>query len=218
MKAWLCLCAAFGLATTPALADDPNFKFGARAGTLGFGPEIGVQLHKRINVRASFTGAEINAVETIDGIEYDANLRLGASGAQIDIFPMFGGVYVTLGGYANDNAIELTAVPVDDVQVGDTVYTAGQVGELLGDVAFDQFAGYAGLGWTGRLPMTAVETFIEAGAYFQGAPQVDYVATGLLSADPNFLADVTLEAEALEDELSILETYPSVNAGLRIRF
>lgn len=218
MKTWLAVVAAATLASPAAFADIENFKLGARAGTLGYGAEAGVQLHKRVNLRASVTGAKINAEETFDGIEYSVNMTLGATGVQLDLFPLIGGVYLSGGVFSNENEVAFTAVPDTTIQIGDTVYTGADVGQLIGDVTFDDYATYAGLGWTSRMPLLPIETFFEAGAYFQGAPQLDYVATGVATSTPGFLEDLNAEAAEIEDELSQLEFYPVANIGLRLRF
>ena len=217
MKAWL-LASTVALAASPAFGDDQNVKFGGRIGTLGYGVEGGFQLHKRINVRASLSGAEINFNETIEGIDYKVTATTGASGAQIDLFPAFFGIYITGGLYSNDNSIELSATPEQGIQIGGTTYTPEQVGRLDGTVTFEDVAPYAGLGWTGKLPFTMIETFFEGGAYFQGAGEIEYVASGLLSEDPGFMADLDAEAAEIQEELSKYEVYPAINIGMRISF
>ncbi len=202
--------------SAPAHAD--SVKFGARGGSLGYGVEAGVQPHKRFVVRASIMQAEVNLEETFSDIDYDFTLDLGAAGVQADFYPLFGGIYLTAGVFANDNALSLIAVPTEGITLGPTTYTPAEVGTLTADVAFADVATYLGAGWTIKLPALPIETFFEAGAYFQGAPDISYLATGLAATDPQFLADLDTEAQELEEELSILETYPSVNLGLRLTF
>ncbi len=208
--------AAMTLAATGAHAD--LIKVGGRGGTLGYGGEVGLQLHKRFVVRGSVTGAEINIEETINDIDYDASIELGAMGVQADIYPFIGGFYVTGGFFLNENQASLTATPSEGIAIGDTVYTPEEVGTLVGDVTFDDTAYFAGLGLTSRIPATPIETFVEGGVYFQGAPEVQYTASGLIANDPAFLADLDAEAAEVEDELAILETYPAINIGLRLSF
>lgn len=204
--------------TAPVLADMPDFKFGGRGGTLGYGLEAGVQPHKRVVVRASITQAQVNLSETFDDIDYDLTLDLGAAGVQLDVYPLFGGIYVTGGVFSNDNTVDLTATPSEGIEIGSTTYTPEEVGTLVGAVTFEDVATYLGLGWTVNFAVLPFESFIEAGAYFQGAPDVSYVATGLLAADPDFLADLDAEATQVEEDLSMLEVYPKLNVGLRFSF
>ncbi len=213
--------AAAVLATTGVFATSAHadlIKVGGRGGTLGYGGEAGLQLHKRFVLRGSMTRAEINLEETINDIDYDAEIDLGAMGVQADIYPLAGGFYLTGGYFINGNEASLRATPSEGITLGDTVYTPEEVGTLVGDVTFDDTAYFAGLGLTTRIPATPIETFFEGGVYFQGAPEVTYTASGLVANDPTFLADLDAEAAEVQDELAILETYPAINIGLRLSF
>lgn len=214
--------------TTPSFAGDRNVKFGARAGTWGYGGEVGLQLHKRFNVRAVMSGAQVNVIEELDDIEFDITADLGAAGVQADLFPLFAGVYLTGGVFSNASNVTLTAMPnegltlgpfdINGVEIPAVTYTAEEVGRLDGTIEFEDVATYVGLGWTGRVPLTMLELFAEGGAYFQGDAVVRYEASGLAAQDPQFLADLAAEAQLVEDELNQFGFTPAVNLGLRLRF
>lgn len=199
-------------------ADDRNIKFGARAGTLGYGAEVGIQLHKRLNVRGVMTGAEVNVIQEFEGLEYDATLQLGGSGVQLDLFPLLGGFYVSGGIFSNDNHVTAVVMPTEGITLGPTVYTPADVGRLDASIEVDDTATYLGAGWTGKVPFTMLEMYAEGGAYFQGEAIVRYEASGLLADDPNFLADLSAEADTVSEQLNQLGFYPAAHVGVRLRF
>lgn len=189
---------------------------GARAGTLGLGAEVGVELLPLITGRLVLNKFDYSYNTDLDGIEYDGDLKLGSFGVQID-FQAPGTPFFASGGFfRNENEATLLATPTTNVTIGDVTYTPAQVGTLTTDFEFEDNAPYLGIG--ARFGVPKIEFVIEAGAYFQGNAEASLTASSPLAADPAFQAELEKERQALQEDLEDLEVYPVVNAGLRYRF
>ena len=213
-------CASMLAIGAPALAMDTGAgaSAGARAGSLGYGPEGRLQLTDRIAMRVSVTQANFAMDEVIDEIAYDLDMELGAGGAQFDYYPFKRGLYASFGLFSNSNSATLIGTPDQPTTIGTTVYQPAEIGVISGEVLFDDVATFAGLGVSSAVLRSRIEMYAEAGAYFQGAPQLTYSASGLLAFNEAFLADLDAEAAKVEDDLSVLEVYPAASIGMRVRF
>lgn len=214
----LAACALSFPFTASAHAQDERTVFaGAKISTLGVGGEAGIRFNDRFGVRASGTVFQYEFNETLDGIDSDIELELGAVGGQIDIHPFANAFFVSAGAYANLNEVTTTATPSEPVEIGGMIYTPEEIGSITGVGSFEDIAPYAGLGAAWRLGANW-EFVTEAGAYFQGEPEITYEATGLLADNPQFDADLRAEAEKAQEDLAQLDVYPMVSLTIRRRF
>lgn len=93
---------------------------------------------------------------------------------------------------------------------------AGQSVGLRGDLEFDGFAPYVGLGWDSTFTSRSNWSFtFQAGVLFQGNPEVTLRQT---SGPAVSQSDLNAEARNIEDELDSLELYPVLSMGLSFRF
>jgi len=107
------------------------------------------------------------------------------------------------------------------VTIGNTTYTAGQVGTISSKIAFKKAAPYLGM----DLVMGGKVAFlIQLGAMFQGSPVLTYSATAGASLPPaaatQFNNEVQTEAAQVQTDLnsrSILKTWPVVGFGLQVK-
>ena len=53
---------------------------------------------------------------------------------------------------------------------------------------------------------------------FQGSPEVTLSATGPITSDTTFLAELAKEEDNLQDDLDSYEFYPIISIGINYRF
>lgn len=205
------------LAFTPAAAASDGLFAGGKISTLGAGGEIGIALTENFSLRASATTFSYDFNETLDGIESDLELDLGALGVQLDLHPFANGFFLSGGAFNNFNEVTTRAMPAAPIEIGNTIYQPAEIGVIEGVGTFDDTVGYLGIGHVWGVH-NRWQFVAEAGAYFQGAPTIVYTATGLLAQDPAFLADLEAEASAAQADLEDLDTYPVLSLALRRRF
>ncbi len=224
LKARLCqatavllfLLSLFIAAPVIARAGEPE-SIGARISTLGVGGEFGYKLSSHWSARAIINGYNYNYDDTNDNIHYRGKLKLASGGLQVDYrFAETGPLYVTAGLYANNNKIRATANPTQNTDIGGLTFTPAQIGTLTSNAKFKGAAPYLGIG--ARWPIGHVAFNIEAGAYFQGKPQVALVSNGTLASDPTYQAALETERLGLQQDLNNYKTYPVVSLGLSYHF
>jgi hypothetical protein len=188
----------------------------ARAGTLGVGGEIGVEVLPTLVLRGVVQGYKYNYNKTLDGINYDGKLGLSSYGLQADFHPPLIPLYITAGMYANDNKVDLNAVPSGTYTIGDNTYTGAQVGTLTSHAGFDKTAIYGGLGL--EFQLGPVATVLEGGVYYQGKPQITSTVSGPIASNSAFQQDLAKETAQLEDKLDKAKYYPAITIMGRWKF
>lgn len=204
------------LHTTNAAAEGPSL--GINAGSLGAGANIGWAVSERINLRLGANQLNYDFKQTIDQIEYDNELALKNVSLLLDWHPFKGVFYVSTGVVNNRNALNLKATPNQSVQIGDTVYTPSQVGELTGKVAFKKYAPYLGIGFGKRPATKGFGANLDIGVMYQGEPEVSLNASGSFANDPTFRAELAKEQARAQEDISSYRYYPVVNLSLMYRF
>lgn len=206
--------AALGLLPGVSQAIELDY-VGARAGTLGIGAELGLEVNSLLTVRGVINNYDYKYKDTIDDIRYNGNFKLGSYGVQADL-KFFPGFYVTGGLYSNQNKIELHGTPTTNTVIGSVSFTPTQIGTLSMETKFKGSVPYLGMGI--RQGLGPVELNLEAGAYLQGKPKVTLTSNGTLASDPTYQAEMEKERRNIEEDLSDFETYPAVSIGLRYKF
>jgi hypothetical protein len=218
-KATLVAAVLAGIAV-PAHAQEAagGFSAGVTGGTLGIGPEVGYRISETIGVRANATFFNFDRDVDSSDINYNGDLKLQSGGVMVDIHPFGGGFRVSAGARIGNNRVRLTATPTADVEIGDETYTPEQVGKLTGDVEANDFAPTLTVGWGGGLTR-GLKVGIEAGAMFQGSPEVKNLrATGLLGSDPALRASLLEEEAEIEDDIDNFKVYPILQLSIAYRF
>jgi hypothetical protein len=193
---------------------------GAKAGTLGLGIEITKGITAALNGRIGFNSYTFDASGTESDIDYNSDFKLQTVAALVDWHPFHGGLRATAGVMANNNKLDMTGKTTGNVDIGGVVYTPAQVGNLNGNVSFDNIAPYLGIGWGNAVEQGQRLTFsFEVGVLMQGSPKVDLTSSGgTLSTDPTFQANLATEQAQLEDDLSDYDLYPVVSLGMAYQF
>lgn len=206
-----------GLAASAASAEDGH-AISAKAGSLGLGLEYTYSLNDRVGFRVGWNGSKIGFDAEESGIEYEFDLVWDSLSAAADFHPMRGSFRLT-GGFlfSNDNRLEAVSRAQDNVTIGDTTYTAEEVGRLRGLVAFDSTAPFAGIGWDWS-KRRRIGVSLDLGVLKQGSPTVRLFADGGLVSDPAFQSDITAEEAELTESLEDVDMLPFGTLGLVFRF
>ena len=155
---------------------------------------------------------------TPSNITYDGDLRLMSFGAVGDFYLFDSGLRLTGGAYLDRNRIDIKGTPNGTVTIGNTAYTAAQVGTLTGRVSYRDIAPYAGVGYAGNRGGKGFAFTADAGVMFAGGPRVALAASGPVATAPGFAANLENERQKIASDLDWTRFYPVVKVGLLYRF
>lgn len=209
-----------GGAVLPVQAQETggNVSAGVTAGTLGIGPEVGYRFSPRFGIRANAGWFSWDDDFEVDDIDYNGKLKLNSYGLMADVYPFGERFRISVGARINDNKVKLRATPSEPVTVGDRTYTPQEIGTLAGDVTANDVTPALTIGYGGKLAR-GLAVGIEAGALFQGRPEVGTLtATGLLADNPQFQEDLRREIEEIEDDIEKYKVYPVLQLTISYRF
>lgn len=213
------VAAAF-CAVAPALGQDSRAgqnAFGLKVGALGLGLEYSRAFGDRLAVRGALYGAEIGFDGDEGGIEYESDLIWDSYSIGVDFHPGRGPFRLSGGFLKNDNRIEASSTPVASEEIGNSSYSAAQIGTLNGLVTFDDSATFGGVGWDwsrdGGFGMS-----LDLGVVNQGSPVASLRATGSAASNPAFQQDLEREELQIEEDLEDLDLVPYLSLGFVFRF
>lgn len=208
--------------TAPVLADDAGeasgLRIGVIGGTNGLGAEVGYRFNSRLGLRANLNSYNYDkSLDTTD-FDIDGKARLKSFGALVDLYPFGGSFHLSAGMRSNKNHFGGVALPTNDaIELGDSVYTAAQVGTLTGDVKFKKTVPTATLGWAGKFK-TGLHFDIELGVVAQGSAQLAATSNGTLASNPAFQTDLDAKLAEWEDDAKDYKLWPVIQLGLSYRF
>ena len=188
----------------------------AKVGTTGLGGDVTLPLVSNwMNLRAGYNFGELRPSITEAGIKYKADVHLDSVPILLDLHPFHGGFRVTAGVYYNKNDMDLSSTVGPGTEIGGIVIPPGLSTTLNGHVSWSkEFAPYLGVGWGNAAGDDNVGFSLDIGAYYQGSPDVLLTeSSGLVPP-----ADLLLEQQQLEDDLSDFKFYPVITVGIYIRF
>ncbi len=196
-----------------------TFAVTAKFGTLGFGVEATTPLTNQVNLRGGFNHWSTDDDGVKDDITYKVDVDLTTFGLMADWHPFNNGFRASAGLYVNKSDLSMDASASATYTIGDTVYTAAEVGKLDGTVDFDTIAPYIGIGWGNALSSQGDLRFnADLGVLFQGGPDVNLTATGTAASDPGFANDIAKEEKQLQDDVDDFEVWPVISIGVSYSF
>ena len=217
--------AALGLACCATAAQASVLPFHGFAAGLGVGTEgVGIQgttaiIPKVLNLNVGFNYIHLSHTFTSGNVNYNAGMTLQGEPITVSWFPFQGNFNLTAGVFINQNGFNVTGTPAADgtYTINGHTYTAQQVGSLSGKTHFNGAAPYVGIGWGdpmdgGRLTFTA-----NAGAIYEGAPNVSLNAAGA-AANPRLASDVQAAQASVNNHLNAYRWWPVVGVGMMYRF
>ena len=200
-------------------AEPGRLAIAGRSGTLGLGGELVVNVLPNANVRlgAGYMNLGING-EMAD-IDYDFSLDLLTFPITIDWYPFKNSFHISGGIVLNQTEVGLDGRYSGTLQIGDTTYTAGEIGTLSGDITFDKVAPYIGIGWGNAFGKSGRWGLIgDLGVAYTGSPNVALSATGTLASDPTFQGNLAREEADIQDDVDGYKFYPVLSTSLYFRF
>ena len=222
------IAAAMLCGVSSAHADDDGMGLGLaiKASTLGTGIEIGKSVTDSLNVRLGYNAFKRDDDQTIDDIDYQAELDFSSTALYLDWHPFEGTFHLTLGYINSSNALNASATPstgLDPVEIGDRLYNPSDIGQLDSTVKFGS-GPYAGLGW-GNVPASGFGFSLELGVLQSGAPEASLGYSNLdptvfvTQADIDLLdAEIAKEEANMQKELDEFELYPVLALGISYGF
>jgi hypothetical protein len=214
-----------GLASVTSLAQ-ADVGIGLRGGTMGFNADLDIGITERLNARLAYNFLNYDYTVEDTDVTYDGELEIGSFSALLDWHAFGGGFRFTGGAVSAGPKIIMdgTPAPGTTVEIGDTTYTAAQVGSLTGEMKFgDSVAPYIGIGYGNVVGKNHRVTFLfDLGVVYTGAPTVtlNTVCGSALNASQcaQLQSDTQAEVDDLKNEASGYEWYPVINLGIGIRF
>lgn len=207
------------LLVSPAILQAKEVSVSLKAGTSGIGVEGEYALNEYLGARLGANYFKYSYDGTEDDVNYNYDLGLKTFSALIDFHPFKGSFRLSAGAFYNGNKLDATATSSASYDIGNTTYTGAQLGTLRGAIDYNKFAPYAGLGWdTSFGKESGWGVVFEAGALFQGTPNVVLSADGPISTDATFQQELALEQKNLQDDLDSYKVYPVVTLGVSYRF
>lgn len=195
---------------------------GVRAGTLGVGGDVAVEVMPTLSARVGYSWLSFNTSIDSDDVEYDAKPRLSNGNLFLDWSPL-GPFRITGGVVFNNNRIDVTAVPTGgNFTINGVVYPASSIGRMAGTVESGQaVAPYLGIGY-GNVSGAGVNFYFDLGVMFQGSPKATLTATCGAAMSPaqcaQLQSNVAAEAIDLQNSVNNFKYYPVANIGVTIGF
>ena len=218
MRKSLIFVATAGVLSFHQSAAAEGVALGAKASTLGLGAELVASLTPRLNGRVGYNNYDYEYSGTESDIDYDFTFKLESIPLYLDIYPFKGRFHLTGGLLLNQNLIDADAEPTGGFyEINGVQYPAFGT-SLAGEITFDDTAAYLGVGWGNPVKGKGLGVNFEIGVVLQGAPDVEFTASGPATALPGFQQNLNAEAQALEDDLEKFKYYPVIALGLTYKF
>jgi len=196
-----------------------NISMALKAGTLGVGLEAEKTFSDSFGGRVGINYFTYDYDGTKDDIDYNLDLNLLSVSALLDWHPFQGSFRISGGALYNGNDIDMDAKTAATYQIGDTTYTSANIGNLTGNVDFNDIAPYLGIGWDTTFGKSKKFGFLfELGAIYQGTPKVDLSISGPLSGNQALQNDLQAEEDSLQEDLDNFEYYPVLAVGFNYRY
>lgn len=192
----------------------------AKAGTLGIGAEATVGINETFNGRIGFNVFSIDHDDTYNDVDYEFDVDLFSLPVLLDWHPNGGGFRVSVGAMVNGNEASGEGQAANGVfTIGNTVYSAAQVGTLKADVDFNGFAPYLGVGYGNAVGKgNKWSFFFDVGVAYQGSADVTLTANGPIAGDATFQSELEKERQDLEDDMDDFQFYPVIAIGVSYKF
>lgn len=204
----------------PVVGYTADFAIIPKVGTNGYGIEAAFG-KPSVQLRAGVGKGSYDRQVSEGQLDYDGTLELSNYSAMLDFYPGGRSFRLSVGAVANDNRIDLLATGTGTYVLDGVSYDISSVGNITGDVTFNSFSPYVGIGFGNPLGSSRrVGVTLDIGAMYQGEPKLHLQAnpTNPAVLPPGFNDHLEAERAATEAEMSEYKYYPVVALGLVIRF
>lgn len=219
MRGPMILVTAVLAVVAPTTSQADNWGVGAKINTLGFGVEIARPFTPLFTARFGLNMLDYSYSGTESEVDYDFDARLRSASFALDWHPIATGFRLSGGVLYNGNQVDGLGTSLTDYIIGGISFPADEVGNLTGNVQFEDFSPFFGIGWDQKLdPLGKFRLLIDFGVVYQGEPQVSLTADGPISSVPTFQQALAQEQAELQEELSVYKWYPAIGLGFRYSF
>lgn len=206
----------FSLMTPSAFAQTDRLAVAPKAGTLGLGTDLIVQVTPELHTRLGINALDAEFDLEFSDIDYKANFDLLSYSAMVD-WHLFKNPFRVSGGVLfNESEADFKADTANNYQIGNNSYTANDVGTLRADLDYDQqIAPYLGIGWGNPFDQEKrVGLMCDFGVVYTDTPNVTLTHTnGGVSS-----GDLRSEEDKIRDDLDKIKFYPVLSVSVYIRF
>lgn len=208
------LCGLLALGAPSSRAWGQGVGIAPHVGTLGVGADLAVAPVDRVSFRAGGNFFPFDIDITASDIDFTIDLPSPQFTALLDLF-LAGSFRLSGGLLFSGDDVSLDANFTGTIDIGNTTYTAADVGTLTGVIVNDDVAPYAGIG-VGKVAGGGVGFLLDLGVVFQGDPRVELAANGPIASDPSFRADLETERRDIEDDVELFRYYPVITLGFSV--
>lgn len=207
--------AVAALLGSAASARGQGFAILGQVGTTGVGGGAVIGLTDRVHLRGTFGVAPFDVNIAISDIDFTLEPPT-AFRAMVDLYPtgsfrLTGGIFVQ-----GDVVVTADFEGTTTVDVGDQTYAVSEVGTLSGILGFDT-ALYGGIGFGNPIGKSLGISF-DLGLAVRSEPAVELSASGPISSDPTFQADLAREEEQAQNDAQLLRFWPVIALSISIGF
>ena len=186
----------------------------AEAGTLGLGGSLSWRFSDHLGVRGGLNYFSYDHADEVEGINYDATLRLQSFPLGIDIYPSkSSSLRITAGVLFNQNKLSGSVPPGTTVDINGTSYTT----DLTMEAKQQELSPFVTIG--GNIYFDSkkhVALGLELGVAYTGSPDVTLTHSG--PANPALDADLEAERAQIEKKAKDYKLYPIIKIGLTVSF
>lgn len=216
------------LLSQEVLAEETDFNWGFKAGTLGLGVDISKPINDFVSLRLNANGFNYTTTDTSDYSSFlkaDTEYKLQTIGLLLDYHLLQ--LRVTTGLYINNNTFTEITKPKgsDSVYLNNIAYKVSTIVEVESVVTFNNISPYIGVGWGNngnREGWGGWNLTLDVGLMYHGDPKLDLTVKtkpGLPGLVVSAIkAQTALEKKIQEEDLSDFPFYPVVMVGLNYSF
>jgi hypothetical protein len=200
------------LALAPAGIAAQGLSVGAKIGTVGVGGEVALGLTSHLTIRGGIGFMPFEIDSDIDGIPYTVEPPGTFLTAGVDL-KLLGPLRLMGGFLYRSDGISVLADVTGSTEVGDETFTSS--GTLAGLVDSSTLSPFVGIG-IGHATGSGVGIFLDMAVAFTGDPTLELSATGPISQEPGFAAELERERSRAEEDLGEYYRYwPILSFGIR---
>lgn len=192
---------------------------GLEVGTTGPGVSASWRFADHFGVRGGFNYFRYEHDDEIEGVDYDATLRLMSEPLTFNYYPWRrGSFYISAGILFNQNRLTGTGTGQGTIELDGMMFPASTVGTLNLEVGYQPVNPYLSIG--GNLYFDKARHWslgAELGVFYQGNSDVDLTRTGGV-ANPAIDAAVANEQREVEDYADKAKFWPVAKISLNFSF
>jgi hypothetical protein len=212
------------LFSTQAFSSDNDGKFAIGVGVGTTGPSLSAtyKLNNHFNLRGIYAQYDRSETEIESGITYDLKIELETFSLLLDYHPFkSSGFRFSAGAVKNGTEFSGTSTQsTGNITVGNTTFSASDVGTLNASVSYDSIAPYFGIGWGNAVLKNRNLSFaFDLGVITMGNPEVNLTSSSTNPAIQSALnTEIERERQELTDSIDEFDLYPVLNLSVNYKF